>query len=81
VSADGYCKPNMIDSDEDETGIRLGKCRHRCVGLQKRTDFITNDINLAFPNVQLHMSGKSVYIRSVGAIVIRLFTIRKITFT
>jgi len=81
MSADRYCKPNMTDSDEDEAGIRLGKCRHRCVGLQKRADYIANDINLAFPNVQLHMGGKSVYIRSVGAIVIRLFTIKKAIFT
>lgn len=74
MSADGYCKPNMTDSDEDGAGIRLEKCRHPCVELQENIDYIANDINLTFPNAQLlvsgpNMGGKSVYIRSLGAIV------------
>jgi len=64
----------MTDSDEDGAGIRLEKCRHPCVELQENIDYIANDINLTFPNAQLlvsgpNMGGKSVYIRSLGAIV------------
>jgi len=74
MSPHGYCKPNMTDSDEDSAGIRLEGARHPCVELQENIDYIPNDINLTFPKAQLlvsgpNMGGKSVYIRSLGAIV------------
>ena len=74
MSPHGYCKPNMTDSDEDNAGIKLEGARHPCVELQENIDYIPNDINLTFPKAQLlvsgpNMGGKSVYIRSLGAIV------------
>jgi DNA mismatch repair protein MSH2 len=64
----------MTDSEEDRAGIILKEARHPCVELQENMDFIPNDIQLTFPNAQLlvsgpNMGGKSVYIRSLGAIV------------
>ncbi|KAL3908606.1 MAG: hypothetical protein SGILL_008422, partial [Bacillariaceae sp.] len=74
MSPNGYCRPTMTDSDEDGAGIILKEARHPCVELQDGLEFIPNDVSLAFPNPQLlvsgpNMGGKSVYIRSVGAIV------------
>jgi len=74
MSPYGYCKPTMTDSDEDGAGIRLDGARHPCVELQENMEYIPNDINLTFPQAQLlvsgpNMGGKSVYIRSLGAIV------------
>jgi len=71
----GYCRPTMTDSDEDGAGIVLEAARHPCVELQENMEYIPNDICLTFPNqAQLlvsgpNMGGKSVYIRSLGAIV------------
>jgi DNA mismatch repair protein MSH2 len=64
----------MTDSDEDDAGIRLEGARHPCVELQENMEYIPNDIDLTFPQAQLlvsgpNMGGKSVYIRSLGAIV------------
>jgi DNA mismatch repair protein MSH2 len=74
MSPHGYCKPTMTDSDEDDAGIRLEGARHPCVELQESMEYIPNDIDLTFPQAQLlvsgpNMGGKSVYIRSLGAIV------------
>lgn len=74
MSPHGYCKPTLTDSDEDGAGIRLEGARHPCVELQENMEYIPNDINLTFPDAQLlvsgpNMGGKSVYIRSLGAIV------------
>ena len=70
----GYCKPTITDSDEEGAGIRLEGARHPCVELQENMEYIPNDIDLTFPQAQLlvsgpNMGGKSVYIRSLGAIV------------
>ncbi|KAG7352264.1 DNA mismatch repair protein MutS [Nitzschia inconspicua] len=74
MSPNGYCRPHMTDSDDDGAGIVLKGARHPCLELQDGLDFIPNDIQLTFPNAQLlvsgpNMGGKSVYIRSLGAIV------------
>ena len=74
LSPFGYCKPTMTDSDEDGAGIKLEGARHPCVELQENMEYIPNDIELTFPQAQLlvsgpNMGGKSVYIRSLGAIV------------
>jgi len=77
MSPYGYCRPTMTDSDEVGAGIKLEGARHPCVELQENMEqqYIPNDIDLAFPDqAQLlvsgpNMGGKSVYIRSLGAIV------------
>lgn len=74
MSPNGYCKPTMTDSDEDGAGIHLEGARHPCVELQENMEYIPNDVKLNFPQAQLlvsgpNMGGKSVYIRSLGAIV------------
>jgi len=74
MSPHGYCRPTMTDSEEDGAGIMLKEARHPCLELQEGLEFIPNDINLIFPKAQLlvsgpNMGGKSVYIRSLGAIV------------
>ena len=74
MSPFGYCKPTMTDSDEADAGIKLEGARHPCVELQENMEYIPNDIDLTFPQAQLlvsgpNMGGKSVYIRSLGAIV------------
>ncbi|KAL3920317.1 MAG: hypothetical protein SGILL_003322 [Bacillariaceae sp.] len=74
MNPSGYCRPTMTDSDDDGKGIMLKEARHPCLELQEGLEFIPNDVNLKFPNPQLlvsgpNMGGKSVYIRSVGAIV------------
>ena len=74
MSPFGYCKPTMTDSDEEDAGIKLEGARHPCVELQENMEYIPNDIDLTFPQAQLlvsgpNMGGKSVYIRSLGAIV------------
>lgn len=76
MSPYGYCRPTMTDSDEIGAGIKLEGARHPCVELQENMEqYIPNDIDLAFPDqAQLlvsgpNMGGKSVYIRSLGAIV------------
>lgn len=74
MNPNGYCRPTMTDSDGDGAGIILKAARHPCLELQEGLDFIPNDIELTFPNAQLlvsgpNMGGKSVYIRSIGAIV------------
>ncbi|VEU41392.1 unnamed protein product [Pseudo-nitzschia multistriata] len=74
MSPHGYCRPTVTDSDEDGAGIRLREARHPCVELQENMEYIPNDIDLTFPGAQLlvsgpNMGGKSVYIRSLGAIV------------
>lgn len=74
MSPHGYCRPTITDSDEDGAGITLEGARHPCLELQEDMEYIPNDLSLSFPNAQLlvsgpNMGGKSVYIRSVGAIV------------
>jgi DNA mismatch repair protein MSH2 len=74
MSPNGYCRPIMTDSDDDGAGILLKEARHPCLELQEGLEFIPNDVSLVFPNPQLlvsgpNMGGKSVYIRSIGAIV------------
>jgi DNA mismatch repair protein MSH2 len=77
MSPYGYCRPTMTDSDDVGAGIKLEGARHPCVELQENMEqeYIPNDIDLAFPDqAQLlvsgpNMGGKSVYIRSLGAIV------------
>jgi DNA mismatch repair protein MSH2 len=74
MNPNGYCRPIMTDSDKDGAGIVLKGARHPCVELQEGLEFIPNDVDLVFPEAQLlvsgpNMGGKSVYIRSLGAIV------------
>lgn len=74
-SANGYCKPELTDGEDDGLGIFLNEARHPCVELQENVEFIPNDISLVFGDSSFclvtgpNMGGKSTYIRSVGAIV------------
>lgn len=74
-NSNGYCKPELTDSDDDGLGIELKQARHPCVELQEGVDFIPNDISLIFGESSFllvtgpNMGGKSTYIRSLGAIV------------
>jgi len=71
----GYCRPIMTDSDDNGMGIKLINARHPCVELQDDVNFIPNSYDLALGQSSFllvtgpNMGGKSVYIRSLGAIV------------
>ncbi|GKZ01409.1 hypothetical protein MPSEU_001091700 [Mayamaea pseudoterrestris] len=70
-----YVRPELTDNEDDGTGIVLKAARHPCVELQDGVDFIPNDIRLVYGEQSFllitgpNMGGKSVYIRSLGAIV------------
>lgn len=43
-----YCRPELTDSEESGTGIKLEQARHPCVELQDGVEYIPNDVQLVY---------------------------------